>query len=51
MHKSPDTVGVLTYALRVCQDLVVNREFRFEVRSRSCKGGVLRVSIVCAACN
>lgn len=47
MHRSPDTVGVLTYALRVCQDLVVNRAFRFEVRS--CKGGVLRARIVCAA--
>ncbi|KAK9844017.1 hypothetical protein WJX81_001983 [Elliptochloris bilobata] len=31
VHRSPDTVGILTYALRVSQDLVVSREFRFEV--------------------
>jgi hypothetical protein len=32
VHRSPDTVAILTYALRVCQDLVVSRDFRFEVR-------------------
>lgn len=31
VQKAPDTVGVLTYALRVCQSLVINREFRFQV--------------------
>ena len=37
VHRSPDTVGILTYALRVCQDLVVSREFRFEARYSSAR--------------
>lgn len=43
VHRSPDTVGILTYALHVCQDLVVSREFRFEARC-SCAREALHAS-------
>ena len=44
MHRSPDTVGILTYALRVCQDLVVSREFRFEARCSSAREALHAIS-------
>lgn len=30
--RSPDTSRTLKYALRVCQELVINKEFRQQVR-------------------
>ena len=32
IKSSPDMVKTLTYSLQVCQTLVINREFREEVR-------------------
>ncbi len=31
VQKAPEKVATLTYALRVCQKLVISREFRFQV--------------------
>ncbi len=36
VQKAPDKVATLTYALRVCQNLVISREFRFEVDYLAC---------------
>ena len=31
VHRAPDTVAILRYALRVCQQVVASKEFRFQV--------------------
>ena len=31
VRRSPDCTATLTYSLRACQDLVVHRNFRFQV--------------------
>jgi hypothetical protein len=31
VHRAPDTVAILQYALRVCQRVVASKDFRFQV--------------------
>ena len=33
VHRAPDTVAILRYALRVCQRVVASKEFRFQASS------------------
>ncbi len=30
VHRAPDTVAILRYALRVCQRVVASKDFRFQ---------------------
>ena len=33
VHRAPDTVAILRYALRVCQRVVASKDFRFQASS------------------
>ncbi len=43
VHRAPDTVTILRYALRVCQRVVASKDFRLQVNVCHCPSHALSV--------